>query len=118
MRPTLGYELATKIAAGLPERVAMGLATTAAIATVRRDPTRRMLVARHLQRVHGPGLTGRALDRAVRQAFASYARYWVESFRLPTLTPAHIDSGMSFEGVGHLEDGLARARLKRGQPTG
>jgi phosphatidylinositol dimannoside acyltransferase len=50
--------------------------------------------------------TGPALDRAVDAAFDSYARYWIESFRLPNLSPAEVDAGFSFEGY----DPVARAR--------
>jgi lauroyl/myristoyl acyltransferase len=68
---------------------------------------RRMLVARHLRRAVGPQLTGRGLDRAVDATFDSYARYWVESFRLPGTAPAVLDAGMSVQGYEHVADGLA-----------
>ena len=67
---------------------------------------RRMLVARHLRRAD-PTLEGRALDRAVDATFDSYARYWVDSFRLPELTPEQVDFGFAVEGYGHVVDGLA-----------
>src|SRR2546429_6745406 len=44
---------------------------------------RREVAARPQRRLHGPGLEGRALDRAVAATFASYGRYWLEAFRLP-----------------------------------
>jgi lauroyl/myristoyl acyltransferase len=44
---------------------------------------RRKMLARHLRRVHGPHLAGRALDQAVNATFSSYGRYWLEVFRLP-----------------------------------
>src|SRR5438132_10466602 len=84
----------------------MAVGTTAALALSRRDHTRRSMVERHLRRVRGPGLTGRALDRAVRASFESYGRYWVESLRTPHLTPQELDSRMSWHGVGHLEDAV------------
>jgi KDO2-lipid IV(A) lauroyltransferase len=65
--------------------------------------TRRRLVALHLRRVYGPSLSGRSLRARVDDAFASYARYWVESLRLPGLGFAEIDAGMSWSGVGHLQ---------------
>ena len=46
---------------------------------------------RNLQRAD-PSLRGRALDKAVVQVFRSYARYWVESFRLPGTSAADLDS--------------------------
>jgi lauroyl/myristoyl acyltransferase len=67
---------------------------------------RRMLVARHLHRAD-PTLDGRALDRAVDATFDSYARYWVDSFRLPQLTSEQVDFGFAVEGFAHIADGLA-----------
>src|SRR4051812_28013891 len=81
----------------------MALATTAAMVLARRNPARRSMVARHLQRIHGTDLTGRALDRAVRHSFASYARYWVESFRAPTMSLAELDASLSWAGIDNLE---------------
>lgn len=65
------------------------------------------MIARHLRRVR-PELSGRALDAAVDAAFDSYARYWVESFRLPDMSPADIDAGFSYAGFDH----VVRAREK------
>ncbi len=62
---------------------------------------RRPLIARHLRRVR-PELSGRALDSAVDAAFASYARYWVESFRLPDLSATELDVTFSYEGFDHV----------------
>jgi KDO2-lipid IV(A) lauroyltransferase len=67
------------------------------------DDRRRML-SRHLRRVHGNGISDEALEREVRQAFRSYARYWMESFRLPGTTGAELDAGMTWEGIAHIED--------------
>src|SRR5438105_14073032 len=83
------------------------MAETAGVAASFRDRERRAMVERHLRRVGGPQLHGPALDRAVRRAFASYARYWAEALRLPHLTPAELDAGMSWTGVGHLEAAAA-----------
>jgi hypothetical protein len=44
------------------------------------------MVARHLRRVHGE-VSADALRREVRRSFASYARYWIESFRVPDRSP-------------------------------
>jgi KDO2-lipid IV(A) lauroyltransferase len=71
---------------------------------------RRMLVARHLRRAVGPELTGRAFDRKVDAMFDSYARYWVESFRLPGTSFETLDIGMSVDGFEHITDGLEAER--------
>jgi KDO2-lipid IV(A) lauroyltransferase len=79
----LGYRAGAAVAMALPEplsRPAAGL-TGRALGLAMRG--RRQMVARHLRRIHGPDLEGRALDRAVNATFASYGRYWLEAFRLP-----------------------------------
>jgi KDO2-lipid IV(A) lauroyltransferase len=70
------------------------------------------MVARHLERAAGgPGLLrGRALDASVDAAFASYARYWAESLRLPGTSPTEIDAGMSWEGIGRITRAVAGGR--------
>ena len=60
------YQVGSKALGVVPESLAMGAATATALALSRRDQTRRAMVERHLRRVRGPQLTGRALDRAVR----------------------------------------------------
>lgn len=74
------------------------------------SPAQRAQVGRHLQRVHGGRLGPLALRRAVRQCFESYGRYWAESFRVSELSAAEIDAAMSYEGIGHVEAGLAAGR--------
>ena len=75
---------------------------------------RRHLVGRHLERVlaSGPGSApGRLrLERLVDEAFASYARYWAESLRLPRLSEREVSAGITYEGFHHLEQSEAAGR--------
>jgi KDO2-lipid IV(A) lauroyltransferase len=71
---------------------------------------RRQLAARHLRRVYGPELSPAELDRRVDEAFASYGRYWAESFRLPRLRPAQVLEGITYDGLGHILAGRAAGR--------
>lgn len=71
---------------------------------------RREMLRRHLRRVHGPHLPEAELDAEVRRGFDSYARYWLESFRLPSTTAAQLDASMSYEGLGHLDDAVAAGK--------
>jgi phosphatidylinositol dimannoside acyltransferase len=104
------YRLASFAAQYLPETVtslgagALGLG----FAQVQRD--QRDIVARNLQRVKGPQLRGPALRQAVQRSFDSYARYWVESFRIPSLSWAEIDAGFSIEGFAAIDDALGRGK--------
>jgi KDO2-lipid IV(A) lauroyltransferase len=60
-------------------------------------------LAANLRRVVGPHLPDSALDRLVRAGMRSYARYWLETFRLPTWSHGQI---------------LRRFRLARGHLLG
>jgi KDO2-lipid IV(A) lauroyltransferase len=68
------------------------------------------MIERHLRRVHGADLTGTALRRAARATFDSYARYWLESFRLPGRTQADVGTSFSIEGFEHIEAAAAAGR--------
>ena len=49
------------------------------------------------------GLDGAALDRLTGTALRSYARYWQEAFRLPTIGSQRILDGTVVPGIEHLE---------------
>ncbi|MDP9005904.1 MAG: phosphatidylinositol mannoside acyltransferase [Actinomycetota bacterium] len=87
----------------MPPRVAVSAAAPLGAALALALPTRRRTVARHLGRVQGasPG------PGATRHSFDSYARYWIESFRLPALSGSEIDAGMWACGLDHLRKALA-----------
>ncbi len=81
--------------------MASGLGATLAVSM--RDT--RVIVERNLKRVN-PHLAGLALRRATQQAFDSYARYYVESARLPSLSLATVERGMVLDGYEHVEEAL------------
>jgi phosphatidylinositol dimannoside acyltransferase len=66
---------------------------------------KRAMIERHLRRVN-PRLRGFPLRQAVQQAFDSYARYYVESFRLPSLPSRVIDAGFTSEGMHSINDAI------------
>ncbi|MGK2929425.1 MAG: phosphatidylinositol mannoside acyltransferase, partial [Acidimicrobiales bacterium] len=103
------FQAASIVARRLPAPLLGPLAKLGGTGAAVPDAARRFLVARNLQRID-PGLTGLALRRAVHETFESYAAYWLEAFRLPTLTPAELDAGMTYEGYEHLERSLHRGR--------
>lgn len=65
----------------------------------------RSIVARNMRRVN-PDLRGRQLRRTVRMSYQSYARYFVETFRLPGLDKRAIDAKISVSGFEHIKNGL------------
>jgi lauroyl/myristoyl acyltransferase len=101
-----GYKLGSLAARAMPGPVAgvaaqmIGLSFSAGM----RD--KRSMIERHLKRVD-PTLQGFALRRAVQAAFDSYARYYVESFRLPNLTARTVDRTFTREGYHHVTGALA-----------
>ncbi|MGQ0483457.1 MAG: phosphatidylinositol mannoside acyltransferase [Pseudonocardia sp.] len=125
----LGYALAWRLVRALPEPVAAGGFRAGADLAVRRDgPGVRQLRA-NLARVLGqpvaspggpgdagpadPGAPGRAeLEELVAAAMRSYARYWREAFRLPTMDPVALHAWIDPEvaGVEHLDRALDAGR--------
>jgi KDO2-lipid IV(A) lauroyltransferase len=61
------------------------------------------MVARHARRARGRELTAEQEREAVTAAAASYARYWIESLRLPAMDPAAVDARFSIEGLEHID---------------
>jgi phosphatidylinositol dimannoside acyltransferase len=102
------YRAGAAVARALPTPAATPTAKAAGMALGQAMRSRRETVARHQRRVHGDHLRGAALDREVRRAIDSYARYWVELFRLPSMRPERTDAGFSYEGLGHIDDALAK----------
>jgi len=102
-----GYRAGATVANVLPGPIASGFARSLSVPFALGLRSRRLMIGRHLQRVYGGQLSGLALERKIQQAFDSYARYWMESFRLSSTDGAGLEAGMSWEGVGHVEDALA-----------
>lgn len=67
---------------------------------------RRAMVERHLQRLHGRRMGPLELRREVHRTFDSYARYWLDSFRLTGMDAADLDAGMTAEGMDVLDTAL------------
>lgn len=94
--------LAAKLLPGpMTSLTAAGLGFGASVAS----PTKRAIIERHLQRVN-PRLRGASLRVAVQQAFDSYARYYVESFRLPALSAQTVRKSFTVEGFEHIPAAL------------
>lgn len=70
----------------LPRRLAAALFRCAADVAFRRQGARIRRLRGNLRRVVGPEMPDAELDRLTRQAVRSYARYWLETFRLPVMS--------------------------------
>lgn len=110
VNPTVAlYQSGAFLARQLPAPLLNVLANNGGRLIGRFGGARRQLVMKNLRRVD-PGLSGRRLERATQETFASYARYWAESFRLPTVSPSQIDAEFSWEGYGHVTEARAAGK--------
>jgi lauroyl/myristoyl acyltransferase len=99
---TPAFKTAARVVQHTPRSLTMAAANGIAHLSAHRPAERRALVERNLRRAD-PTLSGEELDRAVLHLFQSYARYWVESFRLPSLSAAQIADGFTTTGFEHIE---------------
>ena len=105
----VGFRAASALARALPERAVIplsGLLGRAAPLVMR---GRADMVRRHQRRVR-PDLDDAGLRRAVHGAFGSYARYWLESFRLPGTSAAVLDTDFAVEDFDLVEAGIDAGR--------
>ncbi|HLT69325.1 MAG TPA: phosphatidylinositol mannoside acyltransferase [Acidimicrobiales bacterium] len=99
---TPAYRAASTLACALPGPLVEGVAPSLGSLVARRDTARRRMVERHQRRVD-PTLSGPALAARVRDVYRSYARYYGESFRLPSVGPEELDERLTYEGYEHVE---------------
>jgi phosphatidylinositol dimannoside acyltransferase len=99
------YRLGSLAARLMPGPFASGAAASIGFGASFASPAKRRMVERHLRRVN-PQMRGNALRVAVQQAFDYYARYYVESFRLPTMSKAAVARPFTIDGWQHVLDGL------------
>ena len=95
-----GYGLGWSVVCRLPESWAQGaFRFFADLAWRRRGPGVQMLEG-NLRRVIGSQAPGGQLRALSRQVMRSYARYWLEAFRLPVMPAGRLVAGM--HDTGHL----------------
>lgn len=95
------YRTGSLIARLLPESLAGGLAGAFGTGVGLINPPRRAMIERHLRRVN-PTWSRQRVRAAMHEAFESYARYWVESFRLPSLSAETVAAGIYVDGYEQL----------------
>lgn len=108
-QPGLAFRIATLLGSATPAVVshvaALSLGGVGAVA-MRRE---RRIVERHQRRV-SPHLTTLQMQRRVNDAFQSYLRYYLETFRISSLTNEEIDAGFSTEGYSHIERAVVEGK--------
>jgi len=81
----LGYGLGWSVVCRVPESWARGAFGFAADIAWRRQGRQVQVLEGNLRRVLGPEATGAQVRALSRQSMQSYARYWMEIFRLPVI---------------------------------
>ena len=83
----------------MPGPLAAGASASIGFGASFASPARRRMVERHLRRVEPDAARAPRLRVAVQQAFDYYARYYVESFRLPTMSKAAVARPFTHRGL-------------------
>lgn len=103
------YKLASLLAQLTPGPLAYASARLIGYTASASLQSRRSIIERHIKRVK-PGIAKRDLRSAVQGAFDSYARYYVESFRLPGLPKEVVYNSLTIEGFDLVLEGLSKGR--------
>jgi len=100
------YRLGSLLAQVTPGPIAYGAARLVGLTAAASLRSRRSIIERHIKRVRPDYSTSEVKD-AVQGAFDSYARYYVESFRLPTLSAKVVDRTFTLDGFHAVTDAVA-----------
>ncbi len=106
----LTYRTLGSVLQAFPRPMAAALATMSGLTMSELWRDRRPVVRKNMRRVLGPGATDREVDRAVVEAFDSYAHYWVESARLPATEPREVFQRFSIDGFEAVQAALDERR--------
>jgi KDO2-lipid IV(A) lauroyltransferase len=101
------YRAGSLVGRALPRSVASGIArgTQPLLARVyrsRRDMT--AMAHGHLRHVLGDAVSDAELEHQVHRLMDSYARYYMELFLLPSMSPDEIRESTQFEGIEHVHE--------------
>ncbi|WP_431933962.1 phosphatidylinositol mannoside acyltransferase [Micromonospora sp. RP3T] len=105
-----GYVVGWRVIRALPRPVAAAAFRAGADRAHRKDGGSTRRLRANLRRVVGPELPDAELDALVRAGLRSYARYWLEAFRLPGLSRAEILAGFRLDGQELLAADVAAGR--------
>jgi phosphatidylinositol dimannoside acyltransferase len=108
-----GYGLGWSVVCRLPESWAASAFRAVADIAWRRQGPQVQVLEGNLRQVLGPDATGAELRALSREAMRSYARYWLEVFRLPVTTKEQLDRNTDVIGQ-HLQEALDRLAAGRG----
>ncbi len=104
-----GYLAFSALARAIPESVAYTLAQVAGSVAARRSKKRGVVEA-NLSRLTGEPLGSRTVQRLVVAAYRSYARYWLETFRLVREGREFFLERFQSSGAENIDSVLARGK--------
>ena len=104
-----GYVAFSALARAIPESVAYTVAQVAGSWAARRSK-KRAVVEKNLSRLIGEPVGSRAVQKAVVAAYRSYARYWLETFRLVREGRDFFLKRFLADGEEHIDGVLARGK--------
>ncbi|MEU7758751.1 MULTISPECIES: phosphatidylinositol mannoside acyltransferase [Micromonospora] len=105
-----GFVAGWRLIRALPRPVAAAAFRAGADRAHRKDGGGTRRLRANLRRVVGPRMSDAELDVLVRDGLRSYARYWMEAFRLPGLSRAEILAGFRLDGQELLAADVAAGR--------
>jgi phosphatidylinositol dimannoside acyltransferase len=105
-----GYLAGWRVVRALPRPVVAPAFQAGADLAWRRGGGGAARLRANLRRVVGPQVPEAELDDLVRRGLRSYARYWMEAFRLPALSRRQILAGFRLDGVELLAADVAAGR--------
>jgi KDO2-lipid IV(A) lauroyltransferase len=108
----LGYASGWGLVKGMPLGFSERAFRAAADAAAVRNGGGAQQLRKNLRRVVGPELSEREMDALVGAALRSYARYWLETFRLPAMDVDAIADSVdaNITGAEHVTAGLERGK--------
>lgn len=101
-----GYVAGSAVARAIPERLAYGLARVLGLIAARTS-RKRDAVAENISLITGHATDSRTVRRLVVAAFESYARYWLETFRLVREGKEFFLDRFRADGREHIDEVIA-----------
>ncbi len=102
--------LAKALAEVVPDMVARPVARNGGRAISQISAEQREVVRRNLARVYGPEINDAELRARVRDVFANYALYWLDSLQITSRSVSELDASLTYEGLEYLSEPLRRGQ--------
>lgn len=106
----LGYGAGMRAVRVIPSAVSWPIVAQLADRAARRPGKGVRRLSGNLRRVVGPAPSEEEHAELVRRALRSYARYWLEAFRLPARSPEQLRTGFRLGGAEMLREDVATGR--------